>query len=427
MLFKNISVMLPDGKVQHDVFVGIKGEYIDFIGRDLPQRDYGEHYDGRGKLLAPGFVNAHCHVPMVLFRGYAEDVPLDKWLRSLIFPAEEKLTAKGVYWASLLGIAEMIKCGVTSFSEMYFFCEQIAGAIIESGIKCNLSQGITCFDDSSLYELESFKNAKLLYENYHKSGNDRLYIDMCIHAEYTSTPKVVRQMGEYCKEIGANIHIHLSETKSEHEQCKQRHGMTPARYFEQNGIFDSPCTAAHAVWVEDEDLEILRDKNVTVAHCPCSNLKLGSGIAPVAKMLERGVRVALGTDGAASNNSLDMFSELKTAALLQKGCNHDPSLLPADDALYLVSRAGALSQGREDTGAIKEGCRADLFVLDISDINMTPAHNIAANVIYSAKSSNVLLTMCDGKILYKNGEFTTLDIELIKHNVKRWLKDVFKS
>lgn len=422
MLFENISVLLPDGSVKADCFVGVKGDRIDFVGAERPREDYGEGYNGAGKLLMPGFVNAHCHVPMVLLRGYAEDLPLERWLVEKIFPAEDKLNGEAVYRGSLLGIAEMIRSGVTSFSEMYFFCEDIARAVLESGIKCNLTQGITCFDDSSLWEMEKFFKAKNLYERYHNLGDGRLYIDMCIHAEYTSTPKVVREMAEYAKQTGARMQIHLSETKSEHEGCKERHGLTPAEYFESLGVFDVPCTAAHAVWVEESDIAVLSQKGVFVAHCPTSNLKLGSGIAPVAGMLEGGVKVALGTDGAASNNSLDMFAELKLAAILQKGGANDPELMPVKELLYMAARAGALSQGREDTGEIKVGCRADLVVLDLDSISMTPLHNTASSLVYSAGSRDVVLTMCDGRVLYRDGEFLTIDIELVKREVNKAIK-----
>ena len=247
--------------------------------RQAPQDTENEEiYQGQGKLLMPGFINAHSHAPMTLLRGYGENMCLADWLTKRIFPFEDKLQGKDVYYATLLSIAEMIRFGITSTSDMYYFCEDMVKAIDQGGIKCNLSRGTSCFDNSSFYDLPAYKEAKALYQTYHGSSNGRILIDMSLHAEYTSSERVAREISEFTKEMGAAMHVHLSETKDEHEQCKERHnGMTPAQYFYHVGLLDNRTNAAHCVYLEGEDFDIFKEKGVTVATCPKSNLKLASG------------------------------------------------------------------------------------------------------------------------------------------------------
>ncbi len=420
MLFKNIAVLDDRFKLRENGYVGVKDGVIGYIGDQMPEEAFGEEYDGRGKLLMSGFVNAHAHTPMTLLRGYGENLNLSDWLNTRIFPFEEKLTGHDIYYAMLLGIAESLRSGIVSTTDMYFYGEEMARAVLESGVKNNLSLGLTCFGDEDLYTLKNYKEGKLLFENCHNTGDGRLKIDMCIHAEYTSGEKVVRQMAEHCKSLGANMHIHLSETKEEHEGCKLRHGgKTPAEYFYSLGIFDSKTTAAHCVWLEGEDFDILKEKGVTVASCPKSNLKLASGVCNAPKLLEKGINVALGTDGAASNNSLNMLEEMKFFALIHKEKWGDPRVVTPRQALYAATRAGAVSQGRADTAALKTGMKADLIALDISGAHMKPAHSLLNNLIYSASGSDVRLTMVDGKVLYRDGEYQTIDIEKVIFEVEK--------
>jgi len=413
MLFRDITILDEDFRKQDNMYVGIKGSVIDYIGKTAPEPVYGgEVYDGRGKLLMSGFYNAHAHTPMTLLRGYGENLPLQEWLEKKIFPFEGKLCSEAVYAGALLGIAESLRFGIVSTTDMYDFCEDIARAVLETGVKNNLGRGIVNFsEECGIDELQGFREAKSLYENYHGSGDGRLKIDMSLHGEYTSNPRTAQGLADYMKLTGAGMHVHVSETKLEHQQCKERHGMTPVAYLDRQGIFDTRATAAHCVWVEEEDYLILAEKGVTVATCPASNLKLGSGVCNVPQLLENGINVALGTDSVASNNSLNLIEEMKILALAAKGSRLDPSLLTPYEILRTATASGAASQGRTDCGKLAEGYKADLIVLDISKPNMHPVHDLSTNVVYSASGSDILLTMVDGKALYRNGEYMTIDIE----------------
>lgn len=427
MLFKNISILNESFEIEENMYVGIEGEKITYISKEAPKRGFGRVYDGTGKLLMSGFVNTHAHSPMALMRGYGENMALQDWLNKKIFPFEAKLTGDAVYWATMLAMAESVRFGIVSTTDMYYFSEDMVRAIAESGTKNNLSRSITCFDDSELWELESAKEMKSLFETYHNAEGGRIKVDMSIHAEYTSTPKIVRQMAEYTSSIGVNMHVHLSETQSEHEECKARHGMTPAAYFNSLGLFDTPTTAAHCVWIEGEDFEILKEKGVTVASNPVSNMKLASGVCNVPKLLDMGINVSLGTDSVASNNSLNYIEEMKYFATAAKERVKDPTAVTPKQALRAATSSGAQSQGRSDTGVLARGKKADLIVLDISGPHMHPVHSLINNLVYSASGSDVVLTMADGKILYENGKYFTIDLERAVYETERAAKKILQA
>lgn len=427
MLFKNISILNESFEIEENMYVGIDGEKITYISKEAPKRGFGRVYDGTGKLLMSGFVNTHAHSPMALMRGYGENMALQDWLNKKIFPFEAKLTGDAVYWATMLAMAESVRFGIVSTTDMYYFSEDMVRAIAESGTKNNLSRSITCFDDSELWELESAKEMKSLFETYHNAEGGRIKVDMSIHAEYTSTPKIVRQMAEYTSFIGANMHVHLSETQSEHEECKARHGMTPAAYFNRLGLFDTPTTAAHCVWIEGDDFEILKEKGVTVASNPVSNMKLASGVCNVPKLLDMGINVSLGTDSVASNNSLNYIEEMKYFATAAKERVKDPTAVTPKQALRAATSSGAQSQGRSDTGVLARGKKADLIVLDISGPHMHPVHSLINNLVYSASGSDVVLTMADGKILYENGKYFTIDLERAVYETERAAKKILQA
>lgn len=427
MLFKNISILNESFEIEENMYVGIDGEKITYISKEAPKRGFGRVYDGTGKLLMSGFVNTHAHSPMALMRGYGENMALQDWLNKKIFPFEAKLTGDAVYWATMLAMAESVRFGIVSTTDMYYFSEDMVRAIAESGTKNNLSRSITCFDDSELWELESAKEMKSLFETYHNAEGGRIKVDMSIHAEYTSTPKIVRQMAEYTSSIGVNMHVHLSETQSEHEECKARHGMTPAAYFNSLGLFDTSTTAAHCVWIEGEDFEILKEKGVTVASNPVSNMKLASGVCNVPKLLGMGINVSLGTDSVASNNSLNYIEEMKYFATAAKERVKDPTAVTPKQALRAATSSGARSQGRSDTGVLARGKKADLIVLDISGPHMHPVHSLINNLVYSASGSDVVLTMADGKILYENGKYFTIDLERAVYETERAAKKILQA
>jgi 5-methylthioadenosine/S-adenosylhomocysteine deaminase len=412
MLFKNITILDEKFDTRNNMYVGIKGDTVDYIGTEAPKEDYGDQYDGKGKYLMSGFFNSHAHTPMTLMRGYGENMSLQDWLTKRIFPFEDKLNSEAVYAGMLLGIAESLRFGIVSTTDMYYFGDDMARAILESGVKNNLGRGVVNFsEEGDINDLTGFQETKHLFETYHNEGNGRLKVDVSLHGEYTSNPKTALHLAEYMKSVGANMHVHVSETEFEHEECKKRHGLTPVQYLSKHGIFDTKATAAHCVWLEGDDFDILAEKNVTVASCPISNLKLASGVCNIPLLQNKGVNVAIGTDSVASNNSLNMIEEMKVFAIANKGKQYDPTLITPAETLKAATFAGARGQGRDDCGKLAVGFKADLIVMDLSKPNMRPVHDLANNIVYSASGSDVLLTMVDGKVLYQNGEYLTIDIE----------------
>lgn len=420
MLFENIGYANEHFESASGSIL-VEDSRITWIGEGRPAGYEGKVYNGKNKMLLPGFYNAHCHVPMTLLRGYGEGLPLDRWLNEKMFPFEAKLDPDAVYWGSLLGMAEMIGSGAVSFTEMYFFIDSIAKAADECGIKANIGHGMSAFsEDAGFRNTNAYAGTLALLDYLKGTSHDRILCDASLHAEYTSTPRAVRELAEFAKENGLRMHTHLSETAKEHEECKaRRKGRTPARYFADCGVFDMPATAAHCVAVEDGDIEILLEKGVTAAHCPSSNLKLGSGVAPVWEMYRRGVNIAIGTDGAASNNNLNALEEVNLAILLQRGTRRDPLCMDMAAALKMASQNGAKSQGRMDCGCIKVGNKADLVVFDMDMPHLQPVFDPLSNVLFSAQSGDICMTMADGRILYQDGELLTIDIEKVIAECKR--------
>lgn len=427
MLFKNISIINENLEIQNNMYVGIEDDKIDYIGVAKPQKNYGEEYDGNKKLLSSGFVNLHTHSPMTLLRGYAENLPLQSWLNDRVFPFEDRLNCDRAYYGTMLSIAEMLACGTTSFTDMYFFGDGVMKAVIESGAKTNFGRSIVSFVDEDITKNDRFQEGVYLTEKYHNTQNGKIKIDMSLHAEYTNRLSIIEQFGEYTKGRGQINHIHLSETKSEHEACKEKYGKTPARLFADAGVLDSPAILAHCVWVEDEDMDIFAEKGATVAHCPASNLKLGSGVCNTYKMLGKGINIGIGTDSAASNNGLDIMREMYLAAILPKGIQNRADIITPQEIYKMATVNGYKAQGRNDCGVIKEGYKADLIVLDLDKPNMYPDFDVLNNLVYSANKSDVVLTMVDGKVLYKNGEFTTIDVEKMGAEVSRLVREVEKE
>lgn len=428
MLFSDITVLNTDFQCEEHCYVGVRGDKIAYIGREKPQEDFGEVLDGRGKLLMSGLVNAHSHAAMTLLRGYAENLPLARWLNERVFPFEDKIQNEDAYFSTLLAIAEMLRTGTVSFSDMYFFSDAVLQAVADSGIKCNFSRAITSFTDDDIQTLASFQESEAIIARWHNACGGRIRIDMSLHAEYTNRRKVIEQFAEQVQARRLRAHVHLSETQAEHEACKQRHGgLTPAQLFNACGVFDVPTLAAHCVWVTDEDIAIFREKGVTVATNPASNLKLGSGICDTYKLLQNGVRVALGTDSVASNNNLDMFRAMYLCALLPKGLLQRADVLSERDVLQMATVNGFSAQGRTDSGRVEVNGKADLLVLDTDTVQMCPHNDTVNHLIYAASGADVVLTMADGKVLYENGEYKTIDIEKVKYEVESRTRRIQKE
>ncbi len=414
-ILKNVTLLPEYGYGSRRVHVVTENKTITQITEQLPDVADGEMIDCNGNLLLPAFYNTHCHAAMTLFRGYGEDLPLQKWLEERIFPAEDRLTYQSVFSASMWAIAEMLKSGVASFSDMYMFEDAVAEAVLQSGIKANLSRSIVSFDrEIDMAADHRMEESVRLYQTYHNADDGRLKIDFSLHAEYTNVPRACAYVGDYAVSHGVGMQIHLSETEKEHQECLARHGKTPTRFFYDLGVLDAPTTAAHCVWVTEEDMLLLAEKKVHVAHNPISNLKLGSGVMPLKQMLNAGIHVCLGTDGVASNNRLDILREMQTAAVLHKGIQRDPACMTARELFPLATRNGALAQGRSDCGTIQVGCRADLILLDRSSIHNIPSYDDYSMLAYSAERSDIQMTMVDGRILYRNGEYTSIDEERLR-------------
>lgn len=413
MLFKEIGLIDEEFKYRENMYVGTVGNLIAYIDDKAPDNAdaYGEVYYGKGKVLMPGFYNAHGHSPMVPMRGYAENLPLQRWLDEYILPFEDQLYSEGVYWSTLLANAESIRNGIVSTTEMYYFVDDMARAVSTSGMKATLGRSVVNFGDpvEESYRLKEMCDA---IEMYHGWADGRILTACDIHAEYTCDEPMMRKVAELAKHYDVGCQIHCAETEHEVEGCIKRHGMTPVEFLNDCGIFDQPTNAAHCVWLTDHDIEILRDKKVTVTSCPISNLKLSSGICNVQKLYDNDVNVAIGTDSVASNNSLNFFEELKTFALLGK-LKSGPNSMDPRKVLFSATRAGAIAQGRRDSGLVKEGYKADIIVIDIDQPNMRPVHSVVNNLVYSAEGRNVVLTMVDGQVLYRDGEYTTIDIEKV--------------
>ena len=431
-LIKNVTAVTMDdeGHLYSDAYIAIKDGKISYIGTEAPQEQAEKVIDGRGMIAMPGLVNTHSHAAMSLMRGYADDYVLQEWLNDHVFPIEGKLVGDDVYWAMLWAQAEMLATGTIAYTDMYMHLPKMAQAAVDGGLYANISNGAMCFNPAGYcFDTDGVtgQNREVL-ERFHQADNGRVKLDVSIHAEYTSFPGLWQDFSAYAAENGLNMHIHLSETRAEHENCIAKYGKTPAAILAENGVFDTRTTAAHCVWITEEDMAILKEKNVTVAHNPVSNLKLASGIAPVAKMFEKGVRVALGTDGVCSNNNHDLFEEIKLAALLQKGVNYDPRLMPAYRALWMATRAGAFAQGREqEIGQLTAGFDASLILIDTEKPGLYPVHNPVSTLAYSARGGDVSLTMIRGKVLYENGRYTELDIEQIREKLFPILHRIFNA
>lgn len=412
MLFKNIGLINENFEYKENMYIGTEGDTITYIGSKAPDDEsrYGETYDGKNRVLMPGFYNAHTHSTMTLMRGYGENLPLDRWLNELVFPFEDQLYNKGVYWGTLLEMAEAVRFGIVSNSDMYFYTDAMVRAISTSGTKSNLSRSISHFggpvEDSLGYQ-EMIQAIKM-YDGW---DNGRIMIEACPHSEYTTTEPMVRAIAEVAKRYDLRVHVHVAETEKETRECIERHGKTPVQYFADCGLFDQPTNAAHCVWVNENDIAILKEKGVSVSSNPISNLKLVSGICPVNELYKAGVNVAIGTDSVTSNNSLNFFEEMKMFALLGKFKANDPSAMTPQQVLYSATRGGALAQGREDCGLVREGYKADLIVVDMDVPNMQPIHSVVNNLVYAADGKDVILTMVDGNVLYKDGEYLTIDVE----------------
>lgn len=381
-----------------DFEVWTDGDTISYVGENKGNCSaFEREIDLGGKLLMPSFKNAHAHSAMTFLRSFADDLPLKEWLFDKVFPYEEKLTPDDVYFLTKGAILEYLSSGITAAMDMYFFPKECARANIDCGFKTVICAGISGNKESIKRlenELEYFANLDPLVS----------YM-LGFHAEYTCEYELLKAIGEFACEHKLPVFTHNCETANEVDECKARYGCTPTALFEKLKIYNNGGGGFHCVHLDDEDIEIFRKRKLHIVSCPCSNAKLASGIAPLSRFANKGISLALGTDGAASNNALDMFREMYLATVLQKLLLSDASAMPAESVLQMAVSGSAHAMGLNDCDCIDIGKKADLIVVDILQPNMQPQNNIVKNLVYSACKQNVVMTMVNGKILYENGEF----------------------
>lgn len=406
-LIKNIG-LYRNGKVTENQNISLDGKYIKDFPKNPKDEDYEEVIDGKGMLAMPGLVNIHTHVAMTLFRSYADDMELMDWLQNKIWPAEDHLDDDIVYWGSMLAFAEMIRGGTTAFCDMYMFMDSCAKAADKAGIRGNLARGLAGISPNAQSGLQ--ENIEL-FEKWEGAGDGRFHVMLGPHAPYTCPPDYIRQVRDEAMKRGIPIHIHLSETKGEVENCLKEYGKTPIGLMNDLGLFELPTLAAHCVHVTDEDIAIMQEKHVRVAHNPGSNLKLASGIAPVVKMRKAGITVGLGTDGASSNNKLDMFAEMRLASLIHKANTYDPFAITATEAMEMATVDGAKCLGYDNLGKLEKGALADIILVDRSGFHWHPRFDSVSLAVYAGNSMDVDTVIINGKTVMRHKEMTTIDTE----------------
>ncbi len=386
--------------------LGIEDDRIVHIGITPGDFVPDKIIDASTKIIMPGLVNAHTHIAMSLMRHYADDLPFWEWLNDRILPMEEKLTPDDVYTGSLLSIAEMIRSGTTTFADMYFFMDAVAEAVAESGIRANISRGLVFNEAADLKKLDI---GVKLFHDWHKKAGGRIHVDLAPHAPYTCGPEYLEHVRKSAEELGAHIHTHLSESRKEIETIYSLYNSSPVAYMEKLGIFRQKTFAAHCVYVSFDDIRILADYDVSVVSNPGSNFKLGNGFAPVPRFLNAGVNVALGTDGPASNNNLNIFEEMNLAALVNKAVSEDPTVVPAYTALQMATINGARALGREDeVGSLEAGKKADIILVDRRNPHFYPELNPVPALVYAGQAADVDTVICNGRILMEHGTLCTL-------------------
>lgn len=400
-----------------DAEILIDGSVIVYAGKreTAPAFEAEKTIDGNGALAMPGLCNMHTHTPMTLLRSIGSDLPLDRWLNDAIFPVEKHLTDEAVRAGSDLGIMEMLRYGTTSFNDMYMHMDMEAEAVRDSGMRALLGHGVVDFDESCSDLLPNIA----LIEKWNHAADDRIRVALAPHSEGATTQKVLEKIRDAAETYKVPVHIHVSETKLDFDGSLERRGLTPPQYLDKLGLLDYPLLAAHCVWFTDEDIELFARKGAVILHNPVSNLKLASGIAPIAKMLKAGCKVTIGTDGVASNNNLNLWEELKLMPMLQKGTTLDPTVVSPAQTIAAATSNGAKALGYDNLGLLKEGYLADLILLDMNSAHMAPCNDLEGNLIYAAQGSDVCMTMVHGKVLYHNGEYTTLNPKLVMERARK--------
>jgi 5-methylthioadenosine/S-adenosylhomocysteine deaminase len=400
----------------------IEGNQIVFSG---PRDNKGNHLSGHDRyefkkgIALPGLVNAHTHLPETLLRGICDDKPLQSWLE-VIWTVEPHMTPEDAYWGSLLGIAEMISSGTVGFNDQYFYSNQIAKAVNQTGIKASLAPSIFFEGNPEANSIEeAFMHAKKTITKW-QGKNDRIWIGIGPHAPYTVDREWFRLIAEEARNQDIPLHTHLNETQYEVEKSLKERGMRPIEWMEKEGLLDQIGSGAHCIHLSDTEIALLKKHNISVLHCPKSNLKIGAGIANVSKLLESSVNVCLGTDGQASNNKLDMIEEIAMEVLLHKGIHQNPTILPSHEVLRMATvNASQLFPKDIYSGTLEENTRADIIVFDLDSVSTTPVINPISHVTYAVGRENVVMTIVDGQLLYLEKKLLTMNLEEIKKKAQQ--------
>ncbi|OIJ07671.1 N-ethylammeline chlorohydrolase [Anaerobacillus arseniciselenatis] len=418
-----LITMENDHRIIENGAIAFENGKITYVGENIDDpTTYDEVYDAKGNYVLPGLVNTHGHIAMSLLRGYADDLPLQQWLETKMWPLEGQYTKEHTKWGSYLSIIEMLKTGTTTFVDMYDNMDVVASAVDQSGIRAKLCRGMIGLASDEV-QMQKIEEATAFVQDWEGKANGRITTMMSPHSPYTCPPAFIEKVVEKAKLLNVPIHTHMSETLFEVELNVKEYGQRPVAHLEKLGVFDCPALVAHGVHVSDEELDILAKHDVRVSHNVISNLKLASGVAPVQKMLEKGLLVSLGTDSSASNNNLDLFEELKQVALLHKGVHNDATLIPAKTALQMATVDGAKSLWLEEqTGSLEVGKEADIIVLNTNQVFFQPSHDPISHVVYSASGRDVKDVFVQGKHVVKNGECTTVDEEQVIFEANRMFK-----
>lgn len=399
--------------------VAVTGDRIAAVGpaRDLPRACAGRVLDAGGGIIMPGLVNTHTHAAMTLFRGLADDLPLMNWLNDHIFPAEAQLTDEAVYWGSLLACAEMIRSGTTCFCDMYLFEDAVARAAADAGMRAVVGEVLFDAPSPNYGPLEKgFAYTESLIEKW--AGHPLVTIAVEPHSPYLCAPELLKEAAALAKRHHLPLVMHLSETRSEVDQVKAKYGKTPVQHLADLEVLSGNLVADHCVVLTDKDMDLLKKFNVKISHNPESNMKLASGIAPVPALLKRGVCVGLGTDGCASNNDLDLFCEMDTAAKLHKVASLDPTAVDADTVLGMATSSGGRVLGMGGAiGSLKPGKKADLIVIDTNKPHLTPIYNPVSHLVYAARGNDVTATVIGGRVVMEAGRLCTIDLDRVIENV----------
>jgi 5-methylthioadenosine/S-adenosylhomocysteine deaminase len=425
ILIKNgLILTLENEQIIERGDIVLKGSIIQYAGSSKNWKEnFDRTIDASNHIVMPGFVNAHTHLAMTLMRGIADDLPLKKWLDEIIFPIESKLSKDDVYYGTLLALVESIRTGTTTITDFYFYEEEVYEAIKESGMKANIG-----FSYASKPHMDNLilNRARNFFEKYNNSEDGRIMVSLAPHSPYTCDLKLLKETSALAQKLGAIVQIHLHETKKEVEDYVKKYGKTPIEKLEGIGFFNAKVNAAHCVWVSENDIKILKENNVGVTVNPQSNLKLSSGIPDIARLIDSGITVSIGTDGAASNNNLALIEDIRLASLLAKGVSLNPSELNAFETLRLATVNGAKNLGFNNVGLIKEGFKADLIFIDITKANLMPLTDPHSLVAYSMYPEDVDTVIINGKIVMENKKILTIDEDFVKEKFKESYKRISK-